>query len=274
MSLEPTSFNQLLDEGYCIVPGVLDTDACREGKRCLWAAAEESERRGAPIRNVGLDPNEHNVRVFNLLDLDPLFREWIQHPVAIELVTRLLGDGFLISNFTANIALPGSKPMELHSDQSIVVPEPWLEPWAINIIWCLDDVREANGATRFLPGSHHATRRGELPHDPASMLRSFEAAAGSVIAMDGRMWHTSGANTTRNEERALLFGYYSSDFLRPQTNWNAALSPATLAALSPQLRAWLGVEAEANLRLAQPLIRYDSPDDRRLEIPAPPKDAR
>ena len=47
--------------------------------------------------------------------------------------------------------------------------------------------------------------------------------------MDGRMWHTSGANVTATEERALLFGYYCAPFLRPQTNWNAALSPATQA---------------------------------------------
>jgi hypothetical protein len=54
--------------------------------------------------------SEHNVRVFNLLDLDPVFVELIRDPLAIDLVTSLLGPGFLISNFTANIAL-GSMPM-------------------------------------------------------------------------------------------------------------------------------------------------------------------
>jgi len=268
------SADQLLSDGFCIVPDVIDPEQCREGKRCLWAAAEESERRGAPTRNVGLDPNEHNVRVFNLLDLDPLFREWIQHPVAIELVTRLLGEGFLISNFTANIALPGARPMEVHSDQSIVVPEPWLAPWAINIIWCLDDTREANGATRYLPGSHRVTRRTELPADPVSQMKSFEAKAGSLLAVDGRMWHTSGANTTEGEERALLFGYYSADFLRPQTNWNAALSPATLKGLSPRLRTWLGVNAEANIRLADPLVLYAARGDAGVEVPPPMSNVR
>lgn len=269
MKVQSRDVGQLLSEGYCIVPDVMGAEECREGKRRLWAAAEESERRGAPTRNVGIDPTEHNVRVFNLLDLDPLFREWIQHPVAIELVTRLLGEGFLISNFTANIALPGARPMEIHSDQSIVVPEPWLAPWAINIIWCLDDMHEGNGATRYLPGSHRATRREELPADPAAEMKPFEAKAGSLLAMDGRMWHTSGANTSEDEERALLFGYYSADFLRPQTNWNAALSPATLNGLSPQLRAWLGVDAEANIRLADPLVRYPSEDAAALKVPEP-----
>lgn len=244
--------------GFAIVPGVLSRERCEDVRARLWRAAEESERRGAPTRNIGIDPNEHNVRVFNLLDLDPVFIELIGHPVAIGLVESLLGEGFLISNFTANIALPGAESMHVHSDQSIVVPEPWLEAWSINIIWCLNDVYEANGATRYLPMSHTLTRTAELPADPRREMRPFEASAGSIIAMDGRVWHTSGANVTKNEERALLFGYYSRDFLRPQTNWNAALSPATIATLSPQLQQWLGLGMNANVRLAAPLASTTS----------------
>jgi hypothetical protein len=145
---------RLKADGFAIVPDVLGAAACEDLRGRLWRAAEESERRGAPTRNIGIDPNEHNVRVFNLIDLDPVFGELIQHPLAIELVTALLGLGFLISNFTANIALPGSQSMNVHSDQSIVIPEPWLEPWSINIIWCLTDVSFENGATLYLPMSH------------------------------------------------------------------------------------------------------------------------
>ena len=73
-----------------------------------------------------LDPNESNVRVFYLLDTrrgvprpDPASgRRW-------SMVRSLLGETFLISNFTANIARPGSRSMALHSDQSLVMPEPW-----------------------------------------------------------------------------------------------------------------------------------------------------
>lgn len=250
---------QLAEQGYCIFPGILDAEKTAEARAHLWAAADESERRGAATRNVGLDPNEHNVRVFNLLDLDPLFRELIAHPLAIEIVTHLLGPAFLVSNFTANIALPGSGSMKLHSDQSIVVPEPWVAPWSLNIIWCLNDVHRANGATLFIPGSHKWTSRRDLPANPDNLLVPFEAPAGSIIVMDGRVWHTSGANVTADEERALLFGYYSASFLRPQMNWNAALSPETIADLTPALRDWLGLEAAANIALAQPLLNEGEP---------------
>jgi ectoine hydroxylase-related dioxygenase (phytanoyl-CoA dioxygenase family) len=85
-------------------------------------------------------------------------------------------------------------------------------------------------------------------------MKPFEAGAGSIIAMDGRVWHTSGANVSLDDERALLFGYYSRDFIRPQSNWNAALSPATIARLSPQMRHWLGLGPSANMSLAGPLV--------------------
>jgi ectoine hydroxylase-related dioxygenase (phytanoyl-CoA dioxygenase family) len=85
-----------------------------------------------------------------------------------------------------------------------------------------------------------------VPADADRRLRPFEAKAGSIIAMDGRVWHTSGANVTRDQDRALLFGYYTKPFLRQQVNWTAALSAQTQESLSPRMRAWLGLDITAN----------------------------
>lgn len=237
----------LREDGWCVLPGVLDADRAGEVLKRLWAAAAEFERRGASTFMPVLDPNAANVRVFQLLELDPVFRELIRHPLAVELVQALLGPRFLISNFTANIARPGARSMALHSDQSLVAPEPWVTPWSLNIIWCLTDVRFENGATLFIPGSHRWQSFADVPDDDEQRLRPFEAPAGSIIAMEGRLWHTSGANITEDQDRALLFGYYTAPFLRPQMNWNAALSPEVQAAFDPQMRDWLGLDAAGNL---------------------------
>jgi ectoine hydroxylase-related dioxygenase (phytanoyl-CoA dioxygenase family) len=239
-----------------VLPDVLAPDETAHVLERLWAAAAEYARRGHATHIQGLDPTDANVRVFDLLDLDPVFRDLIRRPVALALVRTLLPD-FLISNFTANIARPGSRSMSLHSDQALVVPEPWLEPWSINVIWCLTDVRHENGATLFIPGSHRVTRRTELGAAPAARLRPFEASAGSIIAMDGRVWHTSGVNITANEDRALLFGYYSRSFLRPQVNWNAVLSASVQRELDPELRQLLGLDASANVNVGAELLAAD-----------------
>lgn len=78
------------------------------------------------------------------------------------------------------------------------------------------------------------------------MLVPFEAKAGSIICMDGRLWHTSGKNITKDQDRALLFGAYNAPWLRGQVNWAAGLSEETKQGLSAEMREWLGVEARAN----------------------------
>ncbi|KAJ9603818.1 hypothetical protein H2200_012004 [Cladophialophora chaetospira] len=240
----------LKQEGWCVIPDVLSKGESSDVLARLWEAEAEYRRRGNDSYLPHLDPNPNNVRVFFLLELDEIFRKLISHPVATELVKSVVGDDYLISNFTANIARPGSQSMALHSDQSIVMPDPWNQVWAINIIWCLTDVKKENGATLFIPGSNKWERRAEIPENAPSLLRPFEAKAGSIIAMDGRVWHTSGSNVTQDEDRALLFGYYTASFLRQQVNWTAKLPTSLQDDLDEDLKRRLGLYPTANTGLA------------------------
>lgn len=240
-------WQDLTENGFAVVPEVLASTEASDVTETLWHAAEESRRRGDATHVPVLDPNDKNVRVFDLIALDPLFGELIQHPVADAFAKKLLGDDYIVSNFTANIARPGSGSMMLHSDQAIVVPEPWLAPWSLNIIWCLSDVTAENGATRYVPDSQKFTCAADLPENMERLLVPFEAKAGSVIAMEGRMWHTSGANVTKDQDRPLLFGYYCKPFVRPQWNFSEALSPEQKAGFSETMRKRLSLERGANL---------------------------
>lgn len=245
---------QLAKEGWCVIPDVISPAETKEALDHLWALHEANVKGGTYKSVPGLDPNEHNVRVYNLIQDDPLFRELVQHDKALEMVRAVLGEKFIISNFTANIARPGSGSMALHSDQSLVAPEPWLQPWSVNIIWCLTDASFENGATMFIPGSHQWKSHEEVPPDAAKQLRAFEAKAGSIVVMEGRVWHTSGANITKDQDRALLFGYYSAAFLRPQSNWALTIPQAVWPELSPQMLTWLGLEAIGNRAFSKGFI--------------------
>jgi len=103
-----------------VVPGVLDAAACAHVLDRLWAAAGEYRRRGHDTHMPALDPNSANVRVFDLLDMDQVFRDLIRRPLALDLVRAAIGPHFRISNFTANIARPGSGSMALHSDSHTI----------------------------------------------------------------------------------------------------------------------------------------------------------
>jgi hypothetical protein len=245
---------QLAEEGWCVIPDVISPEAAKTALERLWALHEANVKDGTYKIVPGLDPNEHNVRVFNLIQGDPLFRELVQDEKALEMVRAVLGEKFIISNFTANIARPGSGSMALHSDQSLVAPEPWLQPWSVNIIWCLTDAYFENGATMFIPGSQNWKSHEEVPPDAAKQLRAFEAKAGSIVVMEGRVWHTSGANVTKDRDRALLFGYYSAAFLRPQVNWALTIPREVWPELTPQMLSWLGLEALGNRTFSKGFI--------------------
>ncbi|MFV0316786.1 MAG: phytanoyl-CoA dioxygenase family protein [Microthrixaceae bacterium] len=234
--------DRLVDEqGWAVLPAVLSHDEVLQARNALLRAAEASEARGIPTRMDYLDPGGHNVRVYDLVEYDPVFAQLLLHPGVIAHVSPLLDGDLSVSNFSANIALPGSRSMNAHNDQSTVMPEPWSTRYTLNAIWCLDDIDSSNGATRYLPGSHLYTCFDEVPEDPTEGMESFQAAAGSVLIMDGRLWHTSGENSTTNRERALLFAFYARSFLRPQNNWSRSLSRETRKSLDPTLREWLGL---------------------------------
>jgi len=198
-----------------------------------------------------------------------VFIELLRHPVAKALVEAVIGPQSIVSNFTANIALPGSGSMNVHSDQALVVPPPWLEPWAMNVIWCIDDVHEANGATRYVPGSQSYTRFEDVPENLIERSVAFSAPAGSIIAMDGRVWHTSGENVTANERRAMMFAYYTRDFIRPQVNWAVVLSDDTQRRLDEEERQMFGLGPMGNISIGGGLTRLR--DGRRPDV-APPRE--
>lgn len=243
---------QLADEGFYVARSALTGDELERARSAL----EHAVAAGRGTSDPRLDPNDANIRLYNLPALDPLFIDLLMRDDALDAARATIGENILVSNFTANIALPGSGSMNLHSDQALAVPGPWFHPWAVNVIWCLDDVHEANGATRYLPGSHRFTSMEEVPADATERTVAFEAPAGSFIVMEGRLWHTSGCNVTKDERRRMMFAYYGADFIRPQVNWAFALPQEVQQAMDDRTRALFGLEAAGNVRIGGALSRY------------------
>lgn len=243
MTVQPTAdpaqaSRDLAEHGLALLTGALDIEAVREVRARLETAIGVSEADGVPTRGYPFDVDTHNQRVFHLFNLDPIFVDLIQRPLALRFVEQCLGATFLISNFSANITAPGSARMQLHADQGYVLP-PWPSaPLACNIGWLLDDFTVENGGTCYVPDSH---LRGHSPAaDEVVATVAITAPAGSLMIMDGRLWHQTGDNRSQDTRRAALFGYYVRPWLRPQVNWNAALWPQTVAQLAPDFLDRLG----------------------------------
>lgn len=99
----------------------------------------------------------------------------------------------------------------------------------------------------YIPGSNKWVTRKEIPPNAPELLVPFEGKAGDIIVMDGRVWHTSGSNVTKDQDRALLFGYYTAAFMRQQVNWTAKLSKEIQDTLTAEQKEWLGLGVVGNI---------------------------
>jgi ectoine hydroxylase-related dioxygenase (phytanoyl-CoA dioxygenase family) len=240
-SLEESALH-LREEGWVTVPGVFvgeELEGLREG---LSVGLDAARAEGQILFREGVDVNDRSVRVLHLLDQHRAFERMVDHRTVRGLVSSVLGEQYLLSSLSANISLPGSESMGIHNDLMAVLPEPWLSPYGTNLFICLDDMDEENGATRYLPGSHRFTTNDMASDGDLGRTVPIPATAGSVVAMDGRLWHTSGANWSTDRPRRILIAFYIASFIRTQYNWGALLSESTKSRLSPILRRLLGLD--------------------------------
>jgi len=138
------------------------------------------------------------------------------HDAVLPLVERVLDPGCLLSGMTAIHIGPGERPQPIHPDDLVMtVPRPH-PPLMCTSLWALTDFTDANGATRIIPGSHRASG----PPDPNALPDSIpaEMPAGSVLVIDGSLWHGGGGNTTADEWRLGVNLQFCAGFCRPQQN--------------------------------------------------------
>ena len=152
---------ELKEDGLCIVPGALDAETLTTARTALYEAAARDRAEGREVR-FGLDyaTDTTNQRVWNLPNRHPVFSALAEHPAALALVKGSIGWPTLLSNISANITGPGGGEMVLHADQ-LYMPQPWSGLQGINVLWCLDDFTDENGATRVVSGSPQAEPRAD-----------------------------------------------------------------------------------------------------------------
>lgn len=236
--------SNIAEYGLTIVPGVLTGDVLKRARDALYRAAESDRARGRE-QKFGLDyaHDDTNQRVWNVLSRDPVFEDLAFHETAVAYVKAVLGWPALLGNISANITGPGGGEMVLHADQ-IFVPEPWArEPQGLNVAWCLDDFTEANGATRFAPGSHKLNRAPKAEDAQVDTV-PMEAEAGSIVVFESRVWHKTGHNRTECEHRAGVFAWYTKPIYRTQENWFLSLRPEVRQFASDDALVLLGYRTQ------------------------------
>ena len=240
---------QIDDEGYLVLEGVLDRDFLNKlRKRVEELFVEEGTRAGAEFKQ---EPNAR--RLANLVNKGEIFERAIATPRVLECMRHVLGDEFKLSSLNVRAADPFSNcGQPLHADSGAVADERGY--WVCNSVWMLDDFTPENGAIRMVPGSHKWRRLPQdvladptAPHPDEVMLTG---EAGTVVVMNAHMWHGATANRTERQRRAMHAFYTRWD--KPQQQYQKKLlSIEVQTRLSPALRKLLALDDRANDELSE-----------------------
>lgn len=176
--------------GYVVVPGMLS-----EGQ--LGGLRDEFERL------VAADPKTrtHELgtrRATGSNDNEALAVCW-RHRIVLESAAHLLGATFQVGDGDLRDPEPGGGVQAFHPDHGArQVP-------GLTATWFLDDVTEANGPTRILPGSHLGTTRPFAAGTKAPVAGEVLAvgSAGSVLLRDARLYHGAARNRTQGTRRTV-----------------------------------------------------------------------
>jgi len=238
---------QLDQLGYCILADALSRNQTQALRDRLITQAEHEKSIGSAFEDGGVDQQwgafidaqgriredafkeENggvNQRVWMLVNKGQVFIDLLQHKTVKSLIHHVLGDEYLLSSHTANIAKPGGVEMPLHTDQ-------WWMP--------APTLKQRPG----LPvGSITRSRFDETAAAQAEQSADVQtisacAPAGSALITDGRVWHGTGANTSDSNRNAVLTTFCGPQF-RPQENFVAGTRKEVVDAASEETLALLG----------------------------------
>jgi len=230
------------EHGLALLAAQISPSQLKLARDATYASADNDRRQGRESDRFGLDYGDRNLRVWNILNRAPVFRELVQAPVVVELLREVIGWPALLGNISANIAQPGSAGGVLHADQ-IFVPRPWPpEPQGMNFAWILDHYTVDNGATEIVPRSHLAGE-GVDPSVLTAEAVPVIAPAGTLMVFESRVWHRTGRNRSA-KPRAALFGWYTRPIYRTQENWFLSLDDQVLDEASDELLVLLGYKTQ------------------------------
>lgn len=236
---------QLDQRGFLLLERLIPADTTTELREHALALAEAEQKAGKGHSYLA---NGSAQRVWNLIGKGEIFEAAIQQPKMLAAMEYLLGADCTLSSFTVNVLYPGAPDAGLHIDyplSGLPTPRPKF-PMVANSVWFLDDWTLENGATSCVPESHR--RLEALPEPGVEYDDEVQMCGprGSVLIVNGAIWHGSSENRT-NEPRVGLLGFFCRSILKPQQAHLELVSDDVISRATPTLRRLLGLDSLPNM---------------------------
>jgi len=230
-----TAWRQFEEEGYANLGRVLDGEHLSNlqsrideimlgeaeleySKLLMQLDSETGKYEDAPEQSMGWKGKTLSYRKIQNLEIDPVFRAYMELPVFKDLCARIYGEDTPIACFRAMFMnKPAHQGTELpwHQDAwAYLDRQPVLTVWT-----ALDPATIANGCVKAVPGTHKMGRinpshtSGFLSPEQAAEICSkdkvvyLEAAPGEALALHNWLAHSSEVNRTEQSRRGFSVCY-------------------------------------------------------------------
>lgn len=244
----PLQKQKLTEEGYIIIPSVLNENEVEMLSKLTLFIAENEDKAGVSYRYGGEDNKLQ--RVYNLISKHPVYIEILELPIVKEVLEYYfarsnLHHKYVLSSFQSNIVHPGGGEQQLHVDGWSFSGPPLPQwPTRLNVNFLLTDWTEDNGATLLSPGSHKFYRSPIPGEISDSELLKVIAPKGSLVLWTGHIWHKSGTNNS-DSPRFGLFSCFAASQLKEVSTEEEHLSVVDEEVknmLSPEMRFMIGLD--------------------------------
>ncbi len=237
------------NHGFAYMPAVLDAAEVAELRSRIDVLEPDPH---AFDRRSGYD--KHINVVFNR---DAFFLRFLDEAPVVDVAEAILGTDCHIIGMTAWMTGPGRPDQRLHADYlPVELAEDLLMAGRVRVPvfvatahYYLDDLYEALGPTKFVPGSH---RSGRKPREREHGWRDREeqsvlCAAGDVLLFRSDVWHRGSANTGANT-RYLLQVHFAQRMIAQKfpPYLRFRFNQEILAQASPRQRRLLGEHERSN----------------------------
>lgn len=225
--------DQILHQGYCIIPDVVAPDTIAALERDL-----EPVFAATPM-GQGHFYGYRTKRFGSLLRRSAHAQALVMASPILSLVEAVLG------NACDRLQLNVAQAIEIHPGEPAQFPHRDHDMWSgvkgeheyvVNVMWPLTPFTAENGATRIYPFSHGAD--GMAKNDPGEPVIA-ECPPGSAICFLGSTAHGAGANMSSVARRGIVVGY-SLSWLKPYENLWLSYPPKVAPHFSPELAALAG----------------------------------
>jgi ectoine hydroxylase-related dioxygenase (phytanoyl-CoA dioxygenase family) len=202
--------------GFFKLPGRLPEPMVERLKEAIWRDIR------AEVEPVVRNREGQVVRLSNILDRDPIFREAATSVQILDPLESLLGPNIeLIMNRHNHATLRTASENTsrgLHRD---------VRQWSrtiFTVLVYLEETTVENGCTVVIPGTHHYPGVSsnlydqEWARDLMDQLVPVPMPAGGLLVIDSMLLHSVGHNRTEGTRISMTLGYHSVDELMDVPN--------------------------------------------------------